>query len=58
MRTPARRPLDPPGGAAGKVFDEIIGRRIAHATLSALLDDVGRELRTSYERVEAEKRSR
>jgi hypothetical protein len=46
----------PPGGPAGGVFDEVIGRRIAHTTLSMLLDDVGRELRTDHERIESEKK--
>jgi hypothetical protein len=46
---------DPPGGAAGRAFDELLGRRIAHATLSALLNGVGDELRESHERMEAGK---
>ena len=28
---------DPPGGAAGRAFDELVGRRVAHATMHALL---------------------
>ena len=48
---------EPPGGPAGGVFDEIIGRRIAHATLSTLLDEVGRHLHHEHQRVESEKRS-
>lgn len=48
---------DPPGGVAGRAFDELIGRRIAHATLSALLGGIGDELRASHEAIEAGKRS-
>jgi hypothetical protein len=46
---------DPPGGAAGKIFDEVVGQRIAHATLSALLDAVGQELQREHEVTEAAK---
>lgn len=46
---------DPPGGAAGRAFDELVGRRIAHATMHALLDGVGTALRESHERIEATK---
>ena len=46
---------DPPGGVAGRTFDQLVGRRIAHATLSALLGGVGDELRETHERIEAEK---
>jgi len=46
---------DPPGGMLGGLFDEVIGRRIAQATFSALLDDVGRELREDHESIEAAK---
>jgi hypothetical protein len=49
---------DPPGGGVGRVFDELIGRRIAHATLSALLSGVGADLHEAYERVEAGKQAR
>ncbi len=49
---------DPPGGVAGRAFDELVGRRIAHATLSALLSGVGDDLRTSHELVEAAKHTR
>ncbi len=49
---------DPPGGAVGRAFDELVGRRIAHATLSALLSGVGTELHEAHERVEAGKRDR
>ncbi len=49
---------DPPGGIAGRAFDELIGRRIAHATLSALLNIVGEELRAEHEEIEAGKRGR
>lgn len=46
---------DPPGGAAGKIFDELVGRRIAHATLTALLDAVGQELQREHAVIEATK---
>ena len=49
---------DPPGGAAGRAFDELVGRRIAHATMGALLSGVGDELRETHERIEAEKHGR
>jgi hypothetical protein len=44
-----------PGGAAGRAFDELVGGRIAHATLSALLSGVGDELREAHEYIEAGK---
>jgi len=47
---------EPPGGAAGKLFDDVVGRRIAHTTIGSLLDGIGRELRASHERTEAGKR--
>lgn len=46
---------DPPGGIVGDLFDEVIGHRIAHASLSSLLDDVGRELHLEHEAIEAQK---
>jgi hypothetical protein len=46
---------DPPGGVVGQAFDELLGRRIAHATLSALLNGVGDELREAHEVIEAGK---
>ena len=46
---------EPPGGVAGMFFDEVAGRRIAHATLGSLLEGVRRELGAAYERVEAGK---
>ncbi len=46
---------DAPGGVAGKIFDDVVGRRIAHATLGSLLEGVRSELRTAHEHVEAEK---
>jgi hypothetical protein len=49
---------DAPGGAAGRAFDEVVGRRIAHATLSGLLSGVGDELRAAHEAVEAGKHGR
>jgi hypothetical protein len=45
-----------PGGIAGKIFDDVVGRRIAHATLGSLLDGVREELRAAHERTEAQKR--
>ena len=49
---------DAPGGAAGRAFDELVGRRIAHTTLSALLTGVGVELREAHEYIEAGKPGR
>jgi hypothetical protein len=46
---------EPPGGIAGKLFDDVVGRRIAHATLGSLLDGVRQELRAAHERIEAGK---
>jgi hypothetical protein len=46
---------EPPAGVAGKIFDEVVGRRIAHATLGSLLEGVRRELREAHERAEASK---
>ena len=46
---------DPPGGPAGRAFDDLIGRRIAHATMSALLAGVGDELREAHAQIEADK---
>lgn len=46
---------EPPGGLAGRAFDELIGRPIAHATLTALLGGVGDELRAEHARIEAGK---
>jgi hypothetical protein len=46
---------EPPGGAAGQLFDDVVGRRIAHATLGSLLDGMRADLRTAHERMEAAK---
>jgi hypothetical protein len=46
---------EPPGGVAGRAFDGVLGQRIAHATLGALLNGVGEELRAAHERTEADK---
>ncbi|MDB5072036.1 MAG: hypothetical protein JWM87_3147 [Candidatus Eremiobacteraeota bacterium] len=46
-----------PGGVAGKLFDDVVGRRIAHATLGSLLDGVRHELHAAHEQVEAGKTS-
>jgi hypothetical protein len=46
----------PPGGVVGALFDEVAGRRIASATLGALLDGVGRELEAEHRDIEAGKR--
>jgi hypothetical protein len=46
---------DPPGGSVGRAFDVVVGRRIAHATIGALLSGVGEELRAVHERIEADK---
>jgi len=48
---------EPPGGAVGKLFDDVVGRRIAHATLGSLLDGAREDLRTAHERTEAGKRA-
>jgi hypothetical protein len=48
---------EPPGGVAGGIFNELIGKRIAHSTMSTLLDEVGRELHRDHEKIEAEKRT-
>jgi len=45
----------PPGGFVGDLFDDAVGGRIAHASLSALLDEVGRVLHHDHEEVEAAK---
>jgi hypothetical protein len=47
---------DAPGGAAGQAFDELVGRRIAHTTLSTLLIGIGVELHDAHEFIEAGKR--
>ena len=47
-----------PGGIMGRTFDELVGRRVAHATLSALLGGLGDELRDANERIEAGKHGR
>jgi hypothetical protein len=46
---------EPPGGPVGQAFDDLLGRRIAHATLSALLTGVGDELRRAHASIEAQK---
>lgn len=45
-----------PGGFAGKIFDDVVGRRIAQATLGSLLDGVVEVLCLAHERIEAAKR--
>ncbi len=49
---------DPPGGPVGRAFDELMGRRIAHGTLAALLGGVGDMLREAHDRIEAAKPGR
>ena len=46
---------EPPGGVAGQIFDGVVGRRIASASIGSLLDGVRRELRAAHERIEAGK---
>ncbi len=46
-----------PGGLLGEAFDDVVGRRIAHATIVALLDGMRRDLRASYEAGESHKPS-
>jgi hypothetical protein len=48
---------DPPGGPAGQAFDELLGRRVMHATMSALLAGVGEELRAAHAHIEAGKQA-
>src|ERR1700681_4137443 len=43
---------EPPGGIAGKLFDDVVGRRIAHATLGSLLEGVRQEVRVARQRIE------
>jgi hypothetical protein len=38
----------PPGGIAGVVFDQLIGVRIANATIAALLEQFRRAIETDY----------
>jgi hypothetical protein len=38
----------PPGGIAGVVFDQLIGVRIAHATIAALLEQFKHAIETDY----------
>jgi hypothetical protein len=38
----------PPGGIAGAVFDQILGVRIAHATVAALLDGFKESIESDY----------
>jgi hypothetical protein len=47
---------EPPGGVVGRAFDDLVGRRLAHATLTGLLSGVGEELRADHERIERAKR--
>jgi hypothetical protein len=46
---------EPPLGAAGVLFDELAGRRIASATMGALLEGVARELEHEHRDIEAGK---
>jgi hypothetical protein len=46
---------DPPEGLVGVMFDTIIGQRLAHATLGALLEGMRADLRADHERTEAQK---
>jgi len=46
---------EPPGGVAGKIFDDVFGRNVARATLGSLLEGVRRALHAEHERVEAGK---
>ncbi len=48
---------EPPGGNVGRAFDDLLGRRMAHATMSALLSGVGEELRDAHAQIEAEKKT-
>ncbi len=46
----------PPGGAAGEVFDWIVGGRIATATAQSLLERLGNEMEARYHRDEEAKK--
>ena len=41
---------EPPGGAAGFLFDRLLGRRVARATVRDLLARIGRSVGDEYER--------
>jgi hypothetical protein len=43
----------PPGGAAGKAFDAVVGRKIASATARALLEQIARDLIERYQTIQA-----
>jgi hypothetical protein len=47
----------PPLGAAGAVFDRVIGHRIAESTGTALLERIGAYVETAYRETEAAKAS-
>lgn len=47
---------EPPGGVAGKVFDVVLGHRIAEETARALLADMAGEIETQLAQEEAAKR--
>lgn len=46
---------EPPGGALGAAFDDVLGKRIATATAQALLERVGAELEVCYAQDEKSK---
>lgn len=45
----------PPGGAAGRAFDAVLGSRIASATARELLNTIARSIENRYRREEAAK---
>lgn len=45
-----RGEYEPPGGTLGMMFDRMVGRRLARATIDNLLARVGRTLSAEYER--------
>jgi hypothetical protein len=47
---------EPPGGPVGRALDELIGRRVVHATMSALLGGVGDDLSRAHAQMEADKK--
>jgi len=47
----------PPGGALGAAFDWVVGGRIAAATAQALLEHIGAEMESRYQRDEQAKRA-
>jgi hypothetical protein len=49
---------EPPLGSAGRIFDAVVGRRIAHATAADLLTHMRDYIEISYRETEAAKQAR